>query len=163
MTPCGDMDLSQCLTQVMACCLMAPSHYLDRCWLFIIEILWQSPENNFSVSAEATILYNEFKNYTFLSFHFWYVNIPQGEGVLHITFVIVPHLICAYYDDLISDLDLFYPRLVLAFGYCRCLRLCVSVCVCVKHLLVRVITWDPFKLGSPNLDQRCKRSWLRSL
>ena len=25
----------------------------------------------------------------------------------------------------------FYPRTVLAFGYCRCLRLCVSVCVCV--------------------------------
>ena len=40
---------------------------------------------------------------------------------------------------------------------------CVSVCVCVNHLLVRAITWDPFKLGSPNLDQRCKRPWLRSL
>ena len=25
----------------------------------------------------------------------------------------------------------FYPRLVLAFGYCRCLRLCVCVSVCV--------------------------------
>ena len=42
---------------------------------------------------------------------------------------------------------------------------CVSVCVslCGNHLLVRAITWDPFKLGSPNLDQRCKRPWLRSL
>ena len=59
----------------------------------------------------------------------------------------------------------FYPRPVLAFGYCRCLRLCVcvSVCMCVNHLLVRAITRDPFKLGSPNLDQRCKRPWLRSL
>ena len=27
--------------------------------------------------------------------------------------------------------DYFYPRPVLAFGYCRCLRLCVRVCVCV--------------------------------
>ena len=43
--------------------------------------------------------------------------------------------------------------------------LCVSVCVslCVNHLLVRAITRDPFKLGSQNLDQRCKRPWLRSL
>ena len=61
----------------------------------------------------------------------------------------------------------FYPRPVLAFGYCRCLRLCVCVCVsvrmCVNHLLVRAITRDLFKLGSPNLDQRCKRPWLRSL
>ena len=59
----------------------------------------------------------------------------------------------------------FYPRPVLAFGYCRCLHLCVCVCVClsVNHLLICAITWDPFKLGSPNLDQRCKRPWLRSL
>ena len=55
----------------------------------------------------------------------------------------------------------FYPRPVLAFGYCRCLRLCVSLCV--NHLLVRAITRDPFKLGSPNLKHRCKRPWLRCL
>ena len=40
---------------------------------------------------------------------------------------------------------------------------CVSVSLCVNHLLVRAITWDPFKLGSPNLKHRCKRPWLRSL
>ena len=59
----------------------------------------------------------------------------------------------------------FYPRPVLAFGYCRCLRLCVClcVCVCVNHLLVRAITRDSFKLGSPNLNQRCKRPRLRPL
>ena len=55
----------------------------------------------------------------------------------------------------------FYPRPVLAFGYCRCLRLCVSLCV--NHLLVRAITRDPFKLGSPNLKHRCKIPWIRSL
>ena len=59
----------------------------------------------------------------------------------------------------------FYPRPVLAFGYCRCLRLsvCPSVRVCGNHLLVRAITRHPSKLGSPNLDHRCKRPWLRSL
>ena len=44
---------------------------------------------------------------------------------------------------------------------CVCVRMCVSLCV--NHLLVRAITRDPFELGSPNLDQRCKRPWLRSL
>ena len=46
---------------------------------------------------------------------------------------------------------------------CVCLSVCLSVRLCVNHLLVRGITRDLFKLGSPNLDQRCKRPWLRSL
>ena len=53
-----------------------------------------------------------------------------------------------------------------SFGL-RVLSLPASVCVCVRpcvnHELVRVITHHPFQLGSPNLDQRCKRPWLRSL
>ena len=32
--------------QVMACCLTAPSHYLNQCWLIINEIPWRSPEGN---------------------------------------------------------------------------------------------------------------------
>ena len=32
-----------------------------------------------------------------------------------------------------------------------------------KIELVRAIIHQPFKPGSPNLDQRCKRPWLRSL
>ena len=61
----------------------------------------------------------------------------------------------------------FYPRPVMAFRYCRCLRLSVCVCVCVcvsvNHQFVRTITCHPLKLQSPNLDQKCKRPWLRSL
>ena len=34
---------------------------------------------------------------------------------------------------------------------------CLCTCVCINHLFVRAITRDPLKLGSPNLDQRCKR------
>ena len=44
-----------------------------------------------------------------------------------------------------------------------CVCVCLFVCLCVNHLLVRAITRDPFKLGSPNLDQRCKIPWLISL
>ena len=30
------------LVQVMACCLMAPSHYLNQCWLINSKVLWHS-------------------------------------------------------------------------------------------------------------------------
>ena len=33
--------------QVMACCLTAPSHYLNQCWLIISEAHWHSAEGNF--------------------------------------------------------------------------------------------------------------------
>ena len=40
---------------------------------------------------------------------------------------------------------------------------CLCVCVSVNHELVRAIIHQPFKLGSPNLVQRSKTPWLRSL
>ena len=52
---------------------------------------------------------------------------------------------------------------IMIFGYCRCLRVCVCVRVSVNHEFVRAITHQPFKLGSLNLDHRCKRPWLRAL
>ena len=36
------------LAQIMACCLTAPSHYLNQCWLMISEVLWHSPDTNFT-------------------------------------------------------------------------------------------------------------------
>ena len=50
------------LTQVMAWCLTAPSHYLNQYGFLIREVLWHTPQHNFIVSAQATILYNEFEN-----------------------------------------------------------------------------------------------------
>ena len=34
------------LTQVMACCLTTPSHYLNQIWLIISRILWPSSQGN---------------------------------------------------------------------------------------------------------------------
>ena len=53
------------MVQVMACCLTAPSHYLIQYWLLVREVLWHSPESNFTMSDQVTILYNEFENHTF--------------------------------------------------------------------------------------------------
>ena len=53
------------LAHAMACCLPAPSHYLNQCWFLIDEVLWHSFESNFIVSAKATMLYNEVQNDTF--------------------------------------------------------------------------------------------------
>ena len=38
------------LARVKACCLTAPSHYLNQCWPLFSEILAHSPERNFAVS-----------------------------------------------------------------------------------------------------------------
>ena len=54
-----------------------------------------------------------------------------------------------------------YLRPVLAFVYCCCLHLCVNPCVHPEF--VCAIICNGFKPGSPNLDQKCKILWLRSL
>ena len=46
---------------------------------------------------------------------------------------------------------------------CVCACVCMCVCVSVNHQFVRTITCHPLKLQSPNLDQKCKTPWLRSL
>ena len=67
--------------------------------------------------------------------------------------------------ELNLNLKGYYPTPALSFGYSRRLRLCVcaSVCLCVNYLFVRAIIQGPIKLGSPNLDQKCKTPSLRSL
>ena len=43
------------LAQVMACCLMAPSHYLNQCWLIINRVKWHSPDGNFIRNTSTTV------------------------------------------------------------------------------------------------------------
>ena len=39
------------LVHVMACCLTAPSHYMNQCWRIIRKVLWHLRESNFIGSA----------------------------------------------------------------------------------------------------------------
>ena len=74
------------LAQVMACCLTAPSHYLNQCWLIISKVLRHSSEGNFVRDTPATIHKNWLENYQpkFKS--------PRGQWVeLMVIFISVPN------------------------------------------------------------------------
>ena len=43
------------LVQVMACCLTAPSHWLNSYGLIISEVCWHSPEGNLTGNAQVSI------------------------------------------------------------------------------------------------------------
>ena len=49
----------------MSCCLTAPSHYLDQCWLMISEVLWHSPDSNFTENTLDIYHWNDFEIYSF--------------------------------------------------------------------------------------------------
>ena len=40
------------LAEVMVCCLTAAVHYLNQYWRIISEVLWHSPESNFTGNAQ---------------------------------------------------------------------------------------------------------------
>ena len=44
--------------QVMACCLMAPSHYLNQCWLIINEVFRHSTGGNVIANAVDTLIHH---------------------------------------------------------------------------------------------------------
>ena len=39
------------VAKVMTCCLTAPSHYLNQCWLIISEVQWHSYQGSFTRDA----------------------------------------------------------------------------------------------------------------
>ena len=51
--------------QVMACCLTAPSHYLNKCWRITNEVLWHSRKDIFTENAQDSYLWYEFDDYWF--------------------------------------------------------------------------------------------------
>ena len=51
------------LVQVMACCLMAPSHYLNQCWLIVTKVQWCSSEGNFAWDITSISHWNSLENY----------------------------------------------------------------------------------------------------
>ena len=50
------------LVQVMACCLTAPSHYLNQCLLIIIKVLWHSSDDIIIRRFEDTNQYSKIED-----------------------------------------------------------------------------------------------------
>ena len=51
------------LAQVMACCLTAPSHYLNQCWLITSKVQWHSSGGNFTRDTSASNYQNKIEKY----------------------------------------------------------------------------------------------------
>ena len=133
----------------MACCLTAPSHYLDLSWFIIYscKVLWHSAGGVIIIKRSGdTNKWNKIKHCIF--------SCDQAALMVQSVRPSVCH-------TFLPEASFGLRVLSLPASVCLCIR--PSVCVCGKHLLVRAITHHPFKLGSPNLDHRCKRPWLRSL
>ena len=53
------------LAQVMVCCLTAPSHYLNQCWIIISKILLHSSDGNFTRDTSVINDLNQHENYSY--------------------------------------------------------------------------------------------------
>ena len=89
------------LAQVMACCLMAPSHYLNRCWLIISKVQWHPSESNFTGATSAISSWNYLENYLsnilFKSPRGQWVKIAISEPILWIKFMSTSHEIALWW------------------------------------------------------------------
>ena len=65
------------LAHVMACCLTAPSHYLNQCWLIISKILWLSSKSIMIRRSEDT---NQLKKSWKITFIRSYQDPPISQG-----------------------------------------------------------------------------------
>ena len=71
------------LAHVTACCLTAPSHYLNQCRLFISKVEWHSSKGKFTRDTSAINHWNYLENLVSkISFKF-----PRGQWVKCIFFI----------------------------------------------------------------------------
>ena len=121
------------LAQVMACCLMAPSHHLTQWWLLICEIFLHSPESNFTVCAQATIQYYKFENSVFLRL------LPHLRGV--------NELISCGLLTLYGDIELG-PYWWYSISQEICTRFCCALLCCGYAIVHNEFTWSIYPYSS---------------
>ena len=59
-----EIKCGSALAQIMAHCLTAPSHYLNKSWFIINGVRWHSRESNFERYAHKPHLWNVIGDYT---------------------------------------------------------------------------------------------------
>ena len=69
----------------MACCLTAPSHYLNQCWLNISKVQWHPSESNFTRVTEISL------KITYLKFH---SNLPGVNELIKENAFVIESVVC---------------------------------------------------------------------
>ena len=77
------------LVQVMACCLTAPSHYLNQCWLIITKVQRCSSEGNFAWDITGISHWKSLK----IIFSNILLKFPRGQSVNYIVAQLFIHYI----------------------------------------------------------------------
>ena len=77
------------LVQVMACCLMAPSHYLNQCWLIITKVQWCSHLRTISLEISQPSVTKINLKIIFLRF---YWNLPGANELRSICWGFPSHM-----------------------------------------------------------------------
>ena len=68
--------INMSLAQVMVCCLMAPSHYLNQCWQIIRGALWHSTEEILKISVfDMSLKITNLRLHIFL---YWCIDIQDS-------------------------------------------------------------------------------------
>ena len=132
------------LVQLMACCLMAQSHCLNQCWLLISEVLWHSPESNFTVSAQASYLYNQLENYIYKIT----ATFPTAQWVNEIQLWLLTLV-----DIQLKDVCMIFWHFTIKPKWV--LHICLSVCFCLAFCMfcTFILTlWHKFLLWLINDD-----------
>ena len=78
------------LAQVMACCLMAPGHYLNQCWFIISKVQWHSCEGIFHKIPQPSVTKISLKT-IFLKFQ---EKSPRGQWVNCMAVFFLVRLLC---------------------------------------------------------------------
>ena len=131
------------LAQVMACCLSAPNHYLNQCWLIIIKVQWHSSEPNFTRDTSATNHWNKLENYlSKISF-----KSPRGQWVNLIGMVLAlisQHTSCAQTGSIV------YPSTLYVMFVLFCFFFSLESYTCVLAFIIIYQCWDTSDPSSQN-------------
>ena len=87
------------LTQMRTFCLTALGHNLNQCWLIISEVLWYSPEGNFTGNAQHINLQNILQNHTWKM-----IAISQSIEYINVHIRALPSFSCIFVTRITSKL-----------------------------------------------------------
>ena len=122
------------LAQVMACCLTAPSHYLNQCWLIIRRLQWYSSEDNFRSDISATNHWNKLENYSYKIL----LKYPRGQWVrCKINMLCLENmLVTVYHENFIWETCLYLLSLLTILTFSQATEKSIIFTACLRRILM---------------------------